>query len=71
MHIGVACAHYPTHLPHFSYRGFEATRAVVRYLIESPVRARLAAEIREYPHIGSQLWDREELIEWAYHETSG
>jgi putative transposase len=52
-------------------RGDEDTRTVVRYLIENPVRAGLATDVRQYPHIGSQLWDREELIEWAYYGTSG
>jgi REP element-mobilizing transposase RayT len=38
-------------------RNDEASPAVVRYILENPVRAGLATEIGEYPFAGSGLYD--------------
>jgi putative transposase len=47
-------------------RESESTRSVVRYTLENPVRAHLVDEPGQYPHIGSFVYDRDELIEWAF-----
>jgi putative transposase len=47
-------------------RDDESTRGIVRYALENPVRARMTADVRGYPHVGSSLYSREELIEFAY-----
>ncbi len=47
-------------------RDNESTRSVVKYVLENPVRAGLTDDIRKYPHLGSSLYSREELIEFAY-----
>jgi len=47
-------------------RDEEPTRAVVAYILENPMRAKLAETVYEYPHIMSSLFGREELIEFAY-----
>jgi putative transposase len=47
-------------------RAEEATRAVVRYILENPVRAGLTDDVRKYPHVGSSLYSREDLIEFAH-----
>ncbi len=47
-------------------RGDEDTRSVVQYVLENPVRAGLADDVRKYPYIGSSLYSREDLIEFAY-----
>jgi putative transposase len=47
-------------------RHSESTRSVVRYTLENPVRAHLVDEPGEYPHIGSFVYGRAELIEWAF-----
>lgn len=39
---------------------------VVRYILENPIRAGLVEKIEDYPFIGSHLYTRKELIEWAY-----
>jgi putative transposase len=39
---------------------------IVRYILDNPVRAGLVERVEDYPFIGSQLYTREELIEWAY-----
>lgn len=54
-------------------RDDEATRDVVRYVLENPLRAQLASAVDEYPFVGSTLYARESLIEFAFGsgETSG
>jgi REP-associated tyrosine transposase len=47
-------------------RDREPTRAVVAYVLENPVRAKLAETVYDYPHIMSSLYGRRELIEFAY-----
>jgi putative transposase len=44
----------------------ESTRAVVRYVLENPVRARLAASPDQYPYSGSLFYTRGELMDWAF-----
>ena len=47
-------------------RETESTRGVVQYLLENPVRAKLVAHPAAYPHCGSFVCERDELIEWAF-----
>jgi REP element-mobilizing transposase RayT len=47
-------------------RDSEDTRAVVRYVLENPVRAGLVGSPREFPYLGSLVYGREELLEWAF-----
>jgi len=42
-------------------RNDEATEAVVRYLLENPIRARLSTELGEYPFAGSAKYDLDAL----------
>lgn len=49
-------------------RDDESTEAVVRYVLENPVRAGLAKEIGEYPFAGSDLYDATEVrTAWDRH----
>ena len=48
-------------------RDDEATDAVVRYILENPIRAGLARALGEYPFAGSDAYDLKELLgawEW-------
>ena len=47
-------------------RDDEATKSVVKYALENPVRAGLVESVREYPFLGSPIYSREELIAFAY-----
>ena len=47
-------------------RDDESTAKVARYILENPVRAKLAASVYDYPYLGSSRYTREHLIEWAY-----
>jgi putative transposase len=47
-------------------RDDESTRDVVRYVLENPVRAGLVDAIEKYPFIGSSVYSREDLIDFAY-----
>lgn len=47
-------------------RAAEPMRAVVAYILENPVRARLVATVAEYPHVRSSVYTRRELIEYVY-----
>ena len=38
-------------------------RGVARYILWNPVRAGLCATPAEYPHLGSDVWSIEELME--------
>jgi len=40
---------------------------MIGYLLANPLRAGLAADIREYPFWGSSVWTREELLEAVEH----
>jgi putative transposase len=46
-------------------RSDEDLAAVIRYVIENPVRAGLATVPAEYPHWGSQTYTREEILEFV------
>jgi putative transposase len=47
-------------------RDAEDTRAVVRYVLENPVRAKLVASPQDYRYSGSLVYERTELMEWAF-----
>ena len=51
-------------------RGNESTQAVVRYVLENPVRARLAKSPCEYPYSGSLVYSKEEVVAWAFGSRS-
>jgi REP element-mobilizing transposase RayT len=44
-------------------RDDETTAAVIRYVMENPVRAGLVTDVRDYPFIGSSEYALEELLE--------
>ena len=52
-------------------RTSESTRSVVRYVLENPVRAKLAESAGHYPHSGSLIYTRGELMEWAFGASHG
>ena len=35
---------------------------VARYIIENPVRAGLVASVFDYPHVGSDVWSLDEIV---------
>jgi REP-associated tyrosine transposase len=47
-------------------RAEEDRAAVIRYLLENPLRAGLVQNLHDYPYWGSGLCSREELIETLY-----
>jgi len=47
-------------------RDDESLSRLVRYVIENPVRARLAGHPKDYPFLGSGVYTLEELIDFAY-----
>ncbi|HEY6362029.1 MAG TPA: transposase [Vicinamibacterales bacterium] len=46
-------------------RSDEITSAVIRYVLENPVRAGLVKAVREYPFIGSSEYTLAELLEFC------
>jgi REP element-mobilizing transposase RayT len=44
----------------------EDRAAVIRYLLENPIRAGLVTALRDYPYRGSGLCSRDELIETLF-----
>jgi putative transposase len=52
-------------------RDQERTREIVAYILENPVRAKLAETVYDYPHVMSTLYPKNELIEFAYGPQSG
>jgi hypothetical protein len=46
-------------------RADETTREVIRYIVENPVRAGLANDVASYPFWGSEVYSREQLIEYV------
>jgi REP element-mobilizing transposase RayT len=42
-------------------RDDEQSEAVIRYILENPIRAGIARELGEYPYAGSDEYDLEEL----------
>jgi putative transposase len=47
-------------------RDDESMKQVVAYVLEKPVRAGLVVAVHNYPHIHSSVYERRELIEFAY-----
>jgi putative transposase len=47
-------------------RDDESTQGAVRYVLENPVRKELVISPGEYRPSGSLIYDKEELIEWAF-----
>jgi len=45
-------------------RDEESTPAIIKYIIENPIRAGLAVQPLDYPHWGSFVCSREELLEY-------
>ncbi|MGH9314192.1 MAG: REP-associated tyrosine transposase [Vicinamibacterales bacterium] len=45
-------------------RDNEATGAVIRYIVANPVRAGLVSRLEAYPHFGSTVYSREDLIDF-------
>jgi putative transposase len=43
-------------------RSEESLPDIVKYIIENPLRAGLVATLQEYPHWGSQVYGREQLL---------
>ena len=52
-------------------RSDESTQSVVRYVLENPVRAQLVECPEDYEPSGSLIYNRKELIEWAFGRLSG
>jgi REP element-mobilizing transposase RayT len=50
-------------------RNQESNREVMAYILENPVRAKLAGTVMGYPHVFSSVHTREELIEFVYYTT--
>jgi REP element-mobilizing transposase RayT len=46
-------------------RDDEATAAVIRYVLENPLRAGVVASVSEYPFIGSGEYSAEQLLEFC------
>ena len=44
-------------------RPSDDARAIARYIAANPIRAGLAVGPRDYPHIGSDIWTVDELIQ--------
>jgi putative transposase len=47
-------------------RDDESTKQVVAYVLANPVRAGLVQSVDDYPHIQSSIYERGELIDFAY-----
>jgi putative transposase len=51
----------------------EATEVVARYILENPIRARLARRVDEYPYVGSSVYDLPTLMaslqSWQFCDT--
>lgn len=45
-------------------RDEEATGAVLRYILENPVKARLVETPVDYPHVGSDVYTIDQLVEF-------
>ena len=41
----------------------EAALSVARYIVENPLRARLASDVRQYPFVGSSLYSLDEILD--------
>jgi len=49
----------------------ESVPELIKYIIENPVRAGLVRTVGAYPHWGSQVYSREELLEFVARECRG
>ena len=49
----------------------QATDDVIRYILENPIRAGLAAKFGEYPYAGSGVYRMSDLAEAWERQTSG
>jgi putative transposase len=58
---------YYDHIP----RADERTLSIVKYILENPVRAGLAASFRDYPYSGSEMYSLDELAEAASEAPRG
>jgi hypothetical protein len=52
------------HAESYIGRTSESTRAIVRYIVNNPVRAGLVTDPADYPHWGSSRYSREEMLEY-------
>ena len=43
-------------------RSEESAKRVARYIVNNPVRAGIVTDPRQYPHLGSDLWSVDELL---------
>lgn len=50
-------------------RHSEATKRVIKYLLENPIRAGLVSNVSDYPFIGSSEYSREQLLEFCRDST--
>jgi putative transposase len=41
----------------------------LRYILANPVRAGLVSDPADYPHWGSEIWSRDELLDLCYRRT--
>ena len=46
-------------------RAEETTRDVIRYILDNPVRAGLTMDVGSYPFWGSEVYSRDQLIEYV------
>jgi putative transposase len=46
-------------------RGDEATRDVIRYVLQNPIRAGLVTDVSDYPFVGSSEYSIQQLIEFC------
>ncbi len=42
-------------------RSDDDARQIARYVLNNPLRARLVADVRDYPYVGSEIWTLDEL----------
>ncbi len=55
-------------------RGEEGVLSVARYILENPIRARLAESVRDYPFTGSNRYSVDEILDalpWSPRRWSG
>jgi putative transposase len=50
-------------------RDDERLDRVVRYILDNPIRAGLVTSVQDYPYIGSSVYTRRELLEFACRHT--
>lgn len=52
-------------------RSHETTRAVIRYVLENPIRAGLVQTVADYPFVGSSEYTVGQLLEYCVITSSG